>query len=102
MGSESHHLLTLVEANPGNPALCLSLSQVNEVAAGSPTCGPFGESNVFTTPSGQVINGTRQVLGPNFGSVDWLTTIGNANYNALQLSVRHTTRRLELSGRLHL
>jgi hypothetical protein len=98
VGSESHHLLTLVEANPGNPALCLSLSQVNEVAPGTPTCGPFGESNVFTTPSGKVINGTRQVLGPHFGSVDWLTTIGNANYNALQLSVRHTSRRLELSA----
>ena len=98
VGSESHHLLTLVEANPGNPALCVSLSQVSEVAPGSPTCGPFGESNVFTTPSGQVINGTRQVLGSNFGSVDWLTTIGNSNYNALQLSVRHTTRRLELSA----
>jgi hypothetical protein len=98
VGSESHHLLTLVEANPSNPALCLSLSQVSEVAPGSPTCGPFGESNVFTTPTGQVINGTRQVLGPNFGSVDWLTTVGNGNYNALQLSVRHTTRRLELSA----
>jgi Carboxypeptidase regulatory-like domain len=98
VGSESHHLLTLVEANPGNPALCVSLSQVNQVAAGSPTCGPFGESNVFTTPSGQVINGTRQALGANFGSVDWLTTVGNANYNALQLSVRHTTRRLEFSA----
>jgi hypothetical protein len=98
VGSESHHLLTLVEANPGNPALCLSLSQVSEVAPGSATCGPFGESNVFTTLSGQVINGTRQALGPNFGSVDWLTTVGNANYNALQLSVRHTSRRLELSA----
>jgi hypothetical protein len=98
IGSESHHLLTLLEANPGNPALCLSLSQVSEVAPGSPTCGPFGESNVFTTPSGQVINGTRAPFGPNFGSVDWLTTIGNANYNALQLSVRHTSKRLELSA----
>ncbi|MGP0074263.1 MAG: carboxypeptidase regulatory-like domain-containing protein [Bryobacteraceae bacterium] len=98
VGSESHHLLTLVEANPGNPALCLSLSQVSQVAPGSPTCGPFGESNVFTTPSGQVINGTRAPFGPNFGSVDWLTTIGNANYNALQLSVRHTGKRLELSA----
>jgi len=98
VGSESHHLLTLVEANPGNPALCLSLGQLNEVAAGTPTCGPFGESNVFTTPSGQVINGTRTALGSNFGSVDWLTTIANANYNALQLSVRHTSGRLELQA----
>jgi hypothetical protein len=46
-----------------------------------------------------VINGTRQVLGPNFGSVDWLTTIGNANYNALQLSVRYMRGdRLELQA----
>ena len=98
VGSESHHLLTLVEANPGNPALCLSVSQVSQVAPGSPTCGPFSESNVFTTASGQVINGTRPVFGSNFGSVDWLTTIGNANYNALQLSVRHTSRNLELQA----
>lgn len=98
IGSESHHLLTLVEANPGDPALCLSLSQVNEVAPGTPTCGPFGESNTFTTASGRVVNGTRPVFGSNFGSVDWLTTIGNANYNALQLSVRHTTPRLDLEA----
>jgi hypothetical protein len=98
IGSESHHLLTLLEANPGNPALCLSMSQVSQVAPGSPTCGPFGESNTFTTASGNVIQGTRPVFGSNFGSVDWLTTIGNANYNALQLSVRHTSRRLELQA----
>jgi hypothetical protein len=98
IGSESHHLLTLLEANPGNPALCLSLSQQNEVAPGTPTCGPFGESNVYTTAAGQVVNGTRGPFGSNFGSVDWLTTIGNANYNALQLSVRHTSRSLELQA----
>ncbi len=98
VGSESHHLLTLVEANPGNPALCLSVSQLSQVAPGSPTCGPFAESNVFTTAAGQVINGTRQAFGANFGSVDWLTTVGNGNYNALQLSVRHTSRRLELQA----
>jgi hypothetical protein len=98
IGSQSHHLLTLLEANPGNPALCLSVSQISQVAPGSPTCGPFGESNTFTTAAGAVIPGTRPVFGPNFGSVDWLTTIGNANYNALQLSVRHTSRRLELQA----
>ena len=98
VGSQSHHLLTLLEANPGDPALCLSVSQLSQVAPGSPTCGPFAESNVFTTASGKVINGTRPVLGPNFGSVDWLTTIGNSNYNALQLSIRHLSRRLELQA----
>ena len=98
VGSESHHLLTLLEANPGNPALCLSLSKVNEVAPGTPTCGPFRESNLFTTPSGNIINGTRPVFGSNFGSVDWLLTNGNGNYNALQVSVRHNFRRLELQA----
>jgi len=98
IGSQSHHLLALLEANPGNPALCLSLSQVNRVAPGTPTCGPFGESNVYTAASGNVTNGTRAPFGGNFGSVDWLTTIGNANYNALQLSVRHTSRTLELQA----
>jgi hypothetical protein len=98
VGNESHHLLVLLEANPGNPALCVSLSQPDQVAPGSPTCGPFGESNTFVTPSGQTINGTRQVFGPNFGSVDWLTTIGNGNYNALQVSVRHVSRGLQLQA----
>jgi len=98
VGSESHHLLTLLEANPGNPALCLSLSQVSEVAPGTPTCGPFGESNVFTAASGAIINGTRPVFGSNFGSVDWLLTNGNANYNALQVSVRQNFRTLELQA----
>ena len=34
-GNEGHHLLVLVPANLGNPALCLSLSQPSEVAPGS-------------------------------------------------------------------
>jgi hypothetical protein len=98
VGSQSHHLLTLLQANPGDPALCLSLSHEIQVSPGTPTCGPFGESNVYTSASGQVIHGTRPVLGQNFGSVDWLTTMGKANYNALQVSVRHTSRRLELQA----
>ncbi|HKM84680.1 MAG TPA: TonB-dependent receptor [Terriglobales bacterium] len=98
VGTQSHRLLVMEEANPGNPALCLSLSQPSDVAPGSPTCGPFGESNVFTAASGQVINGTRGPLGPNFGSDTNQTTIGKSNYNALQLSLRHTSGRLELSA----
>jgi hypothetical protein len=39
IGSLGRHLLTVHSANPGNPALCLSLSQQSEVAPGSPTCG---------------------------------------------------------------
>lgn len=96
VGSQGHHQLVLLEANPGNPALCLSVSQPSEVMPGTATCGPFGESGVFTTRSGQVINGTRAPFGPNFGSVDWLTTIGNSNYNALEVTLRHTGPRAEI------
>jgi hypothetical protein len=96
IGTQAHRLLVLDEANPGDPALCLRLSQPNQVAPGSATCGPFGENNVFTSASGQIINGTRAPLGPNFGSNAYQTTIGNSNYNALQLSLRHNTKSLEV------
>lgn len=98
VGNQGHRLLVLVEANPGNPALCLSLSQPSEVAPGSPTCGPFGENNVFVTASGQVINGTRSPLGPAFGSDTYQATIGKSNYNSLQVSLRHSSGRLELAA----
>ena len=96
IGNQGHRLLVMIEANPGNPALCLSLSQPSQVAPGSPTCGPFGENNVYTTASGQVINGTRSPLGPAFGSDTYQATIGKSNYNSLQVSLRHTGIRLEL------
>ncbi len=96
VGNQSHRLLVLVESNPGDPALCLRLSQTREVAPGSATCGPFGESNVFTTASGQTVKGTRDRLGSNFGSDTNQASIGDANYNALELSLRHTSKRLQL------
>ena len=95
VGSQAHRLLVLVEANPGDPALCLSLSQTSQVAPGSPVCGPFGENNQFVTASGQTIDGTREPLGPKFGSDTNQATIGNSNYNALELSLRHSSARLE-------
>jgi hypothetical protein len=95
VGNQSHRLLVLLESNPGDPVLCLSLNQQRQVAPGSATCGPFGESNVFTTAAGQTVNGTRGPLGPNFGSNTNQSTIGNSNYNALELSLRHTSKRLQ-------
>ena len=96
VGNQAHHLLVLEAANPGNPALCLSLSQPNEVAPGSATCGPFGESSTYTSASGQAMNGTRGPLGSAFGSVSYQTTIGNSNYNALEASLHHTSGRAQL------
>jgi TonB-dependent Receptor Plug Domain len=96
VGTQAHHLLVLQSANPGNPALCLSLSQPGEVMPGSPTCGPFGESGVYTTPSGQVIEGTRGPFSSQFAAVTYQKTIGNSNYNALQVNFRHTSGPLEV------
>jgi outer membrane receptor protein involved in Fe transport len=96
VGNQAHHLLVLEAANPGNPALCLSLSQASDVAPGSAICGPFGENAVYTSASGQVINGTRGPLGPSFASVSYQTSIANSNYNSLQTSLRHTSARMQL------
>jgi hypothetical protein len=88
VGTESHRQRVLIEANPGDPSLCLSL----------PTCGPGGEDTVYYPATGGVVNGTRGPLGANFGSDALQSTIGDANYNALELSARHTSKSLEFSA----
>ena len=76
VGTASHHLLVLEEANPANPALCLSL--------GSAVCGPFNEQ------------AARTIFGPAFGSVDLQRTIANASYNALEAALNHRTHGLDV------
>ena len=95
-GNSGHRLLVIQEANPGNPALCLSLGEPREVAPGSPTCGPTLESSVFTRQTGTVINGTRGPLGPAFGSNASQLTAGYSNYNAGEINLHYTGRGLEL------
>jgi hypothetical protein len=98
IGTSSHRQRVLVEPNPGNPALCLSLSQASEVLPGTLTCGANGEDTVYYPIGGGLVDGTRGPLGPNFGSNALQSTIGRANYNALELSARHTSGRLEFSA----
>ena len=95
VGTEAHHLLVLTSANPGNPALCLSLSHPNSVMPGTPTCGPFGESGTYTTPSGALIQGTRGPFSSKFAAITYQRTIANSNYNALQVNLRHGSGPLE-------
>ena len=95
VGTQSHRLLVLVEANPSIPALCLSVSQPSQVAPGGATCGPFAETGTFTTASGPTVV-PRQPLGENFGSDGLYENIGNANFNALEITVRHHSRHLDL------
>jgi hypothetical protein len=87
VGNQGHHVLAVVSANPGNPALCLSL----------PGCGPFGEDSNYTT-DGQTIYGTRagQNTGArvsssseNYGENTTDSSIANSNYNALETTLRY-------------
>jgi hypothetical protein len=61
--------------------------QLNALGA-TPTCGPYGESNIYTLPNGSIVNGTRTFLGPAFGPSNTFTAnISNSNYNSFQASV---------------
>ena len=98
IGSSTHRQRVLIEPNPGNPALCLSLSQPSAVVPGTLTCGAGGEDTVYYPITGGQVNGTRGPLGPNFGSNALQSNIGHANYNALELSARHITGRLQFAA----
>jgi hypothetical protein len=76
IGAEAHHLLVLEEANPANPALCLSL--------GVSLCGPFNEQ------------AARRQFGPAFGSVELQRTIANSSYHALEAAVTERAHGLSL------
>jgi hypothetical protein len=106
VGTQGRRLLASVSANPGSPALCLSVSQPSEVAPGSPTCGPGGENNIYTTAAGTQILTTRSpfsgvvdpTLGPitTFGNDSYFITKGWSNYNSAQVNYRHTSGGLQL------
>jgi hypothetical protein len=93
VGNVGRHNMVIDEANPANPSVCLSVSQPSEVATGSNVCGPFSETGVFTTASGQTVE-ARQQLGSsggiNFGSTGWYRTMGASAYNALESSLQYT------------
>lgn len=54
VGNQGHRNVTSVEANPGNPSLCVFLSNPTNLDTGSPTCGPNNEtpSSPFVLPPG--------------------------------------------------
>jgi hypothetical protein len=94
IGSLSRHLLAVHSVSPGNPALCLGLSQPQDVMPGTPTCGPFGENTVYTRADGTVVNGTRSPYPNTIGTDAVYQNMGNANYNSLQTSLKRTAGRL--------
>jgi carboxypeptidase family protein len=76
VGSQAHRLLVMLPANPGIASLCLAIAG----------CGPFDED----------LYQTRRPFSAAFSDVTWMSTIGNSNYNALEVNLRHVSRTLEL------
>ncbi|HTF66433.1 MAG TPA: TonB-dependent receptor, partial [Edaphobacter sp.] len=79
VGNQGHRVLALVSANPGNPALCLSLIG----------CGPFGEDSTYVNRAGQTVQGTRVGQGPDYGENTSDSSVANSNYNALETTLRY-------------
>jgi hypothetical protein len=89
VGSVGRHLANSVEANPGDPALCLSLMNPAVLATGQTKCGPKLETQVYNLAGGGTVQGTRPTLGIAFGSNPYLKTQAKSNYNSLQASLKH-------------
>ena len=117
VGSQSHHQLLVYSANPGNPALCLALDMPGVLTAGE-SCGPGGENSTYNLaqaftfngvnyPAGTALQGTRMGLNPSlvngnaignyFGNDDYEGSIGSANYNAFEISLKSSTKNLTYS-----
>lgn len=92
VGTFGRHLIVVGNNNPGNPALCLSVSQPNQTTDGV-TCGPGGENSIYYPVGGGVINGTRGPFGSNFAVNQYELTLGSSSYNALEATLRKTGTR---------
>jgi hypothetical protein len=62
---------------------------------GTATCGPFGEGGTYATSAGQAMQVTRGPFSSQFDAVTYQKTIGNSNYNALEINLRHHQGPLE-------
>jgi hypothetical protein len=89
VGTEGHRLLTQVEANPGNAALCLSL-RGSGVAPGTVQCGPNGENTTYTLPNGSLVYGTRGPFGDDFTSDSYQINTANSSYNSFQATLQRS------------
>jgi Carboxypeptidase regulatory-like domain/TonB dependent receptor len=99
VGTEGHRLITQVEANPGNAALCMQLNAQGAVDTSTGgSCGPNLEQDTFQLPSGSLVYGTRNsLLNPNFcpsagtlcfgGGNTFTRNIANSIYNAGEVTV---------------
>lgn len=94
VGTQAHHLLVLTPASPGTAARCLSVSDPSQVMPGTNTCGPFNEGGLFTKVDGTKVE-ARGPFGPAFDGITYQKTIGTSGYNAMELTLKHSSRYAE-------
>ena len=110
VGTMAHKLIVFVNYNPGDPNLCLFLSDPNNLATGSNVCGPNNEnSGPFVLAAGVTAPGypgitsfstSRLLAGLNnasdavapFGRNAAEKTMGNSAYHSLQATLHHTSK----------
>lgn len=107
VGSQGHHLMTSMEANPGNAAKCLQIRALF-IAAGQAGsgCGPSLEDSIYNI-DGETFYGTRpysvtsgrylsQGLLDFGGTLPYAATLANSNYNSVQASLEKRVGALRL------
>lgn len=94
VGTFGHHLILNADNNPGNQALCLSLSDPSQVMDGTDTCGPDNENDTFYPIGGGVVNGTRAPYGNKFTGNGLQFDIGNSSYHGVETTLRQNAGRL--------
>lgn len=77
MGTQNHRLLVITPFNSAKPQLCLAM-----IAASPGSCGPSNDNQA-------------RPLWPDFGGDSLQKTIGNANYNALEATIRYSGEHLQ-------
>jgi hypothetical protein len=104
VASRGRHLLSQIEANPGNAAKCLHVAPPLVPSGGA--CGPFGEDAIYNLSDGTTVNGTRPYSVTSgrelanglldFSSNTWEATVANSTYNSLQTSLEKKVGDLRL------
>jgi hypothetical protein len=95
VGTQSHHLLVLTPANPGDAAKCLSVGSSSLVMAGTNVCAPFNEGGTFTRADGTTLQ-VRGPFGPDFNGITYQKTVGTSTYNALETTLKHKMHNTEV------
>jgi hypothetical protein len=100
VGSEGRHWPDVELANPGDPALCESLT-ATVLAAGQTPCGPKLETQLYIEANGTKVYGTRILNQTNgeglaLSTVSYYQTEATSNYNALQVNIKHNSNWGEL------